>query len=201
MHDWQTLRKQQRAHLVECRKAITQNDHRVWSDTITALLQQGFPELCQKNIGIYWPIHGEYDPRPVGVHFLQQGATLALPEVTNKHTPLCFQKWRPNAPMKKGAYGIPTPEDAEQIDIDVMMVPMLGFDSQGYRLGYGSGYFDRTLAVIKPRPLVIGIAFEISRIDSVDPQSHDIPMDFVVTETGIYRNIKNTLVSVDTSAE
>ena len=201
MHDWQALRKQQRTHLVECRKAITKNDHRLWSNAITTLLQRGFPELCKKNIGIYWPIHGEYDPRPVGVYFHQQGATLALPEVANKQSPLCFQKWWPNAPMKKGAYGIPTPENTEQVDIDVMMVPMLGFDSQGYRLGYGSGYFDRTLAVIKPRPLVIGIAFEISRIDSVDPQSHDIPMDFVVTETGIYRKIENTLVSIDTPIE
>jgi len=201
MYDWQVLRKQQRTHLVECRRAITKNDHRLWSNTITTLLQQGFPELCEKNIGIYWPIHGEYDPRPVGVYFHQQGATLALPEVANKHTPLCFQKWWPDAPMKKGAYGIPTPENTEQVDIDVMMVPMLGFDSQGYRLGYGSGYFDRTLAVIKPHPLVIGIAFEISRIDSVDPQPHDIPMDLIVTETGIYRQIGNTLVSIDTPIE
>jgi len=201
MHDWQALRKQQRTHLVECRKAITKNDHRLWSNTITTLLQRGFPELREKNIGIYWPIHGEYDPRPVGVYFHQQGATLALPEVANKHTPLCFQKWWPDAPMKKGAYGIPTPENTEQVDINVMMVPMLGFDSQGYRLGYGSGYFDRTLAVIMPRPLVIGIAFEISRIDSVDPQPHDIPMDFIVTETGIYRKIENTLVSIDTPIE
>ncbi len=196
MHDWQSLRKQQRTHLVECRKAITQNDHCIWSNTITTLLQQGFPELGKKNIGIYWPIHGEYDPRPIGIYFHQQGASLALPVVANKHSPLCFQKWWPDAPMKKGAYGIPTPENTEQVNIDIVMVPMLGFDSQGYRLGYGSGYFDRTLAVINPRPVVIGIAFEISRVDSVDPQSHDIPMDFVVTEAGLYRNIKNTLISI-----
>ena len=197
MHDWQTWRKQQRTHLVDCRRAVNKNDHYAWSQAITTLLQQGFPELCNKNIGIYWPIRGEFDPRPVGIHFQHQGATLALPEVANKHTPLCFQKWWANAPMKKGAYGIPTPENTGQVAVDVIMVPMLGFDSQGYRLGYGSGYFDRTLAVIKPRPLVIGIAFEVSRIASVDPQPHDIPMDFVVTEANIYRNIESKLTPID----
>ena len=93
MHDWQTWRKQQRTHLVDCRRAIIKNDHYAWSQAITTLLQQGFPELCNKNIGIYWPIRGEFDPRPVGIHFQHQGATLALPEVANKHTPLCFQNW------------------------------------------------------------------------------------------------------------
>jgi 5-formyltetrahydrofolate cyclo-ligase len=70
---------------------------------------------------------------------------------------------------------------------------MLGFDQKGFRLGYGSGYFDRTLAEIKPYPLVIGIAFELSRLNSVYPQSHDIPMDFVITEAGIHQTTNNEL--------
>ncbi len=193
MDDWQTWRKQQRTQLIARRKIITKEDHHLWSYAITTLLQQGFPKLHKNNVGIYWPIHREFDPRPAAIYFHQQGATLALPEVVNKHTPLCFQEWWPDAPMKKGAYGIPTPEDAEQINVDVVMIPMLGFDSHGYRLGYGSGYFDRTLAVIKPRPLAIGIAFEISRLNSVYPQPHDIPMDFVITEAGIYQNAGDKL--------
>lgn len=201
MDDWQAWRKQQRAQLIANRKAIAEKDHRRWSHTITALLQHGFPELRKNSIGIYWPIHGEFDPRPAANHFHQQGATLALPEVTDKHTPLSFQKWWPEAPMKKDAYGIPTPKNTGQVAIDVIMIPMLGFDLHGYRLGYGSGYFDRTLAIIKPRPLIIGIAFEVSRLTSVQPQPHDIPMDFIVTEAGIFRNDGNELIGIKSSSK
>lgn len=201
MNDWQAWRKQQRSQLLAHRKTITKKDHHLWSHAISTSLQQGFPELQKSCIGIYWPIHGEFDPRPTGDYFFRQGATLALPEVTNKQTPLSFLKWWPEAPMKKGAYGIPTPDGTEHVTIDVIMIPMLGFDQQGYRLGYGSGYFDRTLAAIRPRPLVIGLAFEMSRLSSVHPQSHDIPMDFIVTEAGIYQNVKNALIAIKTASE
>jgi 5,10-methenyltetrahydrofolate synthetase len=130
--------------------------------------------------------------------FEKHGATLAIPEVTKKDAPLCFRRWWREAPMKKGAYGIPVPDNTEQVIIDAALIPMVGFDQQGYRLGYGSGYYDRTLASSHPCPLVIGIAFEMFRLDSVHPQVHDIPMDFIVTEAGIYQTIEKKLISIST---
>ena len=198
MDDWQKWRKLQRANLVARREAIAEKDRIFWSAAITLLLQQGFTILKKKIIGSYHPIRGEYDPRPAMDYFEKHGATLAIPEVTKKDAPLCFRKWWGKAPMKKGAYGIPVPDNTEQVIIDTALIPMVGFDQQGYRLGYGSGYYDRTLASSNPSPLVIGIAFEMFRLDSLHPQAHDIPMDFIITEAGIYQTIENKLISIST---
>lgn len=198
MDDWKKLRKQQRINLIELRKTVSKQDHRNWSEAITASLQQGFPVLQKSCIGLYWPVHGEYDPRPAMEYFLKFGASLALPIVTNKHEPLSFHKWWPDAPTKKGAYNISIPDNTEPAVIDAAIIPMVGFDQQGYRLGYGSGFFDRTLAASKLRPLVIGIAFELLHLNSINPQSHDIPMDFIITEAGIYQSTETDLTLIST---
>lgn len=95
--------------------------------------------------------------------------------------------------MKKDAYGIPVPDNTDEIPINAVIIPILGFDEQGYRLGYGSGYFDRTLAAMNPRPLSIGVAFEILRLPTIHPQQYDIPMDYVVTEQSIFFRTDNGL--------
>lgn len=129
--------------------------------------------------------------------FLQvHGATLALPEVVNKHEPLRFRKWWQGAPMKIGAYDIPVPDNTDLVTVDALIIPMIGFDKLGFRLGYGSGYFDRTLAAMNPRPLAIGVAFEILRLEDLHPHTHDIPMDFVVTEADIYHAARTGLKPV-----
>jgi 5-formyltetrahydrofolate cyclo-ligase len=187
MENWQEWRKQQRAELIARREAVAAEDHRRWSAAITASLEQRFP-LLQKNIvGFCWPYRAEYDPRPAMNFLRAHGAMLALPEVLENGAPLRFRRWWPEAPMKSGAYAIPVPDNTEVVTVGAIIMPMVGFDQQGYRLGYGGGYFDRTLAAIAPRPLTIGVAFEILRLDSVHPQSHDIAMDFIVTEAGIYQ--------------
>jgi 5-formyltetrahydrofolate cyclo-ligase len=106
--------------------------------------------------------------------------------VADKKGPLQFRKWWPGAPMKAGVYDIPFPDGTELVVPDAAIVPMNGFDEQGYRLGYGGGYFDRTLASHSPRPLAIGVSFELARLATIHPQPHDIPMDFVVTEAGLH---------------
>lgn len=105
--------------------------------------------------------------------------------------------------MKIGAYGIPVPDNTDLVTVDALVIPMIGFDKLGFRLGYGSGYFDRTLAVMNPRPLAIGVAFEILRLEDLHPHTHDIPMDFVVTEAGIYHATHKGLkpVSADQCAD
>jgi 5,10-methenyltetrahydrofolate synthetase len=169
------------------RASISKEEYREWSTAITGLLEKGFPSLQKSVVGFCWPHRGEYDPRPLMDFIHESGATLALPEVVNKHEPLGFRKWWPGAPMKIGAYDIPVPDNTDPVTVRAMVIPMTGFDKRGFRLGYGSGYFDRTLVAITPRPLAIGVAFEILRVDTLHPQPHDVRMDFIVTEAGIYR--------------
>ncbi len=186
MDNWREWRKQQRADLIARRKQITVAERSIWSEAITTSLTQGFPVLQQHCVGFYSPYQGEYDPAPVMAYLSARGATLALPEVIGRHQPLRFRKWWPQAPMRKDAYGIAMPHDTEQVAIHAAVIPMIGFDNQGYRLGYGSGFFDRTLSVIHPRPLTIGIAFEILHLPTIYPHEHDIAMDYVVTEKAVY---------------
>ena len=197
MSEWQELRSKQRIEMLACREEVSKNNRYCWSSAITATLKKGFPVLQRSAVGFYWPRCGEYDPRPAIKFFQEKGAIIALPEIENKREPLRFRKWWPTAPMKVDIYGIPVPDKTELIAVDAIIIPMVGFDKQGYRLGYGGGYFDRTLAVIKPTPLTIGVAFEISRLNSIAPQSHDIRVSFIVTEMGIYRVLmgSTTLIS------
>ncbi len=193
MHNWQAWRKNQRDLLVAKRENVVKDTHQTWSLAITTALQHNFSRLQIMKIGLYWPFRNEYDPRPIARYFKELGATLALPKVINKHEPLRFCEWWSDAPMKQGAYGIPVPDGTPIVAIDAVIVPMVGFDQLGYRLGYGSGYFDRTLATYQQQPLTIGVAFEIQRLDSVHPQPHDIAMQYIVTEAGVFQNGSNGL--------
>ncbi len=186
MDTWQEWRKKKRIELLACREAVTNDDRRHWSMVITSSLVQGFPILWKSTVGFYWPYRGEYDPRPAMSVIHERGATLALPEVDNKNKLLCFRRWWKEAPMKTGAYNIPIADNTELVMVNAIIVPMLGFDKRGYRLGYGGGYYDRTIAEINPRPLIIGVAFEILRLDNIHPRPHDIAVDFIVTEAGIH---------------
>ena len=194
MDRWQKWREKQRRKLLACREAVAENDRLCWSMAITTFLERGFPILSKNTVGFYWPHRGEYDPRPAMEIILERGATIALPEVENKL--LRFRKWWKEAPMETGAYNIPVPDNTELVVVNVIIVPMLGFDEQGYRLGYGGGYYDRTLSSINPRPLVIGAAFEILRLEDIHHRPHDIPADFIVTEAGIYQVTTNGIMAI-----
>jgi 5-formyltetrahydrofolate cyclo-ligase len=89
--------------------------------------------------------------------------------------------------LAQGALGIPYPADSAEVTPDAVLLPMNGWDMCGYRLGYGGGFFDRTLASLAKRPVTIGISYEMARLDTIHPQAWDIPMDYVVTERGVYR--------------
>lgn len=192
-------RKHQRKQLITARETLSEVTHQQWSQTISDLLKQGFPKLQKMNIGIYWPFRGEYDPRSTALYFMRHGATLALPEIVGKDKPLCFREWRPDTPLKNGAYGIPVPIEARAVRVDAIIIPVVGFDQHGYRLGYGRGYFDRTLATYHPQPLTIGIAFEMQRLENVYAQPHDIALHYIVTETGIFRTENHELKLIPAS--
>jgi len=179
-------RKARREEILSRRVSVAPEERRAWNEAITAALLEGFPLLQQAVVGFYWPFKGEFDPR-FAIHGLRKGgARAALPEVVQKGAPLRFREWWPGVGTTKGVFDLPVPTGTEVLVPQALLIPPIGFDAHGYRLGYGGGYFDRTLAALEPQPLKIGVAFELSRMPSIQPQPHDIPMDFIVTENGIH---------------
>ena len=183
--DLKRWRSGQRAELLARRRAISEAQYRQWNASITDRLRAGFPILKSMAIGFCWPFQMEFDPRFTIYEFRRQGATAALPVVVRKAAPLKFRQWWPGAPVTQGVFDLPVPDGTAEVRPQALLIPPVGFDAQGYRLGYGGGYFDRTLAALSPQPLKIGVAFELSRIATIHPQSYDVPMDFIVTEAGI----------------
>jgi 5-formyltetrahydrofolate cyclo-ligase len=189
MKDWDEIRlwrRTQRAELVARRAAADRGQRLAWNERITQRLLEGFAVPRDAVVGFCWPYKDEFDARFAIRRWREQGAIAALPEVTGRDRPLQFRKWWPGAPMSPGVYDIPVPDGTEVLTPDIALVPMNGFDGQCYRLGYGGGYFDRTLAVLNHRLLAIGVTYEMLRLPTIYPQAHDIPMDFVVTEAAVY---------------
>ena len=200
MQNWneiKTWRKARRMELIAARTAFALGQHQVWNEQITALLLTGFALPPGTVVGFCWPYKGEFDVRFVVRRWRNEGLIAALPAVVDKAQPLQFRKWWPGAPMRPGVYNIPVPDGTDILTPDVAIVPMNGFDGQGYRLGYGGGYFDRTLAALERRVLAVGVSYEALRIPTIYPQPHDISMDFVVTEAGIYRAGGRDLAPID----
>ena len=110
-----------------------------------------------------------------------------MPVVTAVGAPMVFRAWTPSAAMSSDRYGIPIPADGAAVIPDIVLLPLVAFDPQGFRLGYGGGYFDRTLAAMVPRPRAFGVGFELGRVPDIRPQAHDIRLDAVVTEAGVLR--------------
>jgi 5,10-methenyltetrahydrofolate synthetase len=139
--------------------------------------------------GFCWPIKDEPDVRQVLQHWARSGSLAALPVVIAEASPLAFRPWSSETRLEEDRYGIPTPVDGEFVTPDLLLMPLNGFDAAGYRLGYGGGYFDRTLAALSPRPLAVGVGFEINRLDSIRPEIHDQRLDWIVTEAGAFRPV------------
>ena len=179
------LRKLERIRLIAQRVTVTGADRAQWNKAITRHLIDQFPLPQRQVIGCYWPFRGEFDPR-FAMHYLQsRGAKLALPRVAQRNMPLQFRQWWPGAPMSVDLFDLPSPDNTPIVTPQALIIPVVGIDSNGFRLGYGSGYFDRTLAVMAPPPLKIAVGYELSRVATIHPQAHDIAMDFLVTEAGV----------------
>lgn len=150
---------------------------------LEALLINSKDRVC----GLFWPFQGEFDPRGLADTLMERGAQTALPMVVRPHAPLEFHRWRPGDSIERDAYGIPAPKGRNLVEPDVVLIPLVGFDGECYRLGYGGGFFDRTLAAMRHKPLAIGIGYELGRMETIFPGEHDIPMDMIVTERSIFQ--------------
>lgn len=183
-------RRAERARLRAARDAMTVAGRRRTGAAIAAhlrpLLASRIADVTGRILSAYWPIKGEPDLRPLMAALHASGVTIALPVVEVKAAPLAFRRWTPRTRMVRGDWNIPIPPpEAERVRPEIMLAPLVGWDGAGFRLGYGGGYFDRTLATLAPRPVTIGIGFQSARLATIDPQPHDIALDMIVTEAGI----------------
>jgi 5-formyltetrahydrofolate cyclo-ligase len=132
-------------------------------------------------VSLYWPFRGELDLRDWMRSAAARGVRIALPVVVEKGQPLVFREWLPGARLTRGVWNIPIPADGAEVTPGVIISPVVGFDPRNYRLGYGGGFFDRTLAAMKTPRRVIGVGHPSGALPTIHPQPHDIPMDIIVT--------------------
>ncbi len=189
-----TWRRAERERLIAARTALAPETLDSWRRRMDGFIERSFPGLARCRLAFCWPIKGEYDARHLARTLRERGALTALPVVVAPKTPLKFREWHPGVRREKGPLDIPFPSDSAEVVPNAVLLPMNGWDRQGYRLGYGAGFFDRTLASLPQKPLVIGVSYEAAKLDTIHPQSWDLPMDYVVTERGVYRRDPEGLV-------
>jgi 5-formyltetrahydrofolate cyclo-ligase len=137
-------------------------------------------------VAAYWRIRDELDCQPILVRLMDRFQPVVLPVVLGPEQPLEMRIWEQGAALYPSGFGTLAPAElAPQAQPDVVLMPLLGFDGMGTRLGYGGGYYDRTLARMKRKPRLIGLAFAAQELEAIPREAHDIPLDAVVTETGV----------------
>jgi 5-formyltetrahydrofolate cyclo-ligase len=179
-------RRGERERLIALRQGLPPADRLRWSKRIDAELRRFLADR-PGILGVYWPFRAEFDPRPLVDWAVAAGRVIALPVVVDKKGPLEYRAWRPGEPLVDGVWGIPIPEKPDRVAPSIVLAPLVGFDLACYRLGYGGGYFDRTLAALMPRPVAIGVGLAVQRLETIHPQPFDVPMDLIITETGTRR--------------
>lgn len=180
-------RRTERTRLIAARVALPHETLERYRHAIDAHLERAFPGLASAKLAFCWPVRAEYDARHLVRTLRTRGALTALPVVVAPRQPLEFREWHPGVELAAGPLDIPFPARSPVLVPEAVLLPMNGWDQAGYRLGYGGGFFDRTLVSFAKKPAVIGVAYEMAKVETIHPQSWDIPVDWVVTERGVYR--------------
>lgn len=185
MSDLAEIKKQARAKATAIRKAA----HEQWSGRAPlALASHPFPAsptVTHKIVSGFFPYQSEIDTRPLLGKLAGDGWTTCLPIVIANGQPLQFRRWLPGEPTINGVWGIPRPPDTSpELEPDVLIIPMLAFDRTGYRLGYGGGFYDRTLEKLRAikKVIAIGVAYSAQELDEVPHGLHDQPLNYIMTE-------------------
>ncbi len=141
----------------------------------------------ETTIGAYWPIKGEFDTLPALYRWSEADPArrIGLPVINRETKQLRFHVWFPGCPMEEDAYGIPKPKDTEAFEPQLLLVPCVGFGPGGLRLGYGGGFYDRTLAELGPQPVTVGVGYGHGYVPWLKGQAHDVPLDAMITEDGV----------------
>jgi len=185
--DWPEVkawRRQAREKILAARAAIALPVRQAMARRLMEHLRAALKDRPQP-ISFYWPIKAEPDLRPLMEELDDAGANLCLPVAKKLGEPLSFRVWRKGAPMTRGFWNIPVPADEEEVVPCTVIAPVLGYDGLSYRLGYGGGFFDRTLAKFGAESQAIGVGYTMFHLKTIQPQPHDIRMSAIVTQTGI----------------
>lgn len=136
-------------------------------------------------ISAYWPIRDEIDCKPILAKLMDGGHTVCLPVVVSDDAPLEFRQWEDGAALYEAGFGTLGPADgAPVVEPDILIIPLLGFDTTGTRLGYGKGHYDRSIAAMSKVPILVGYAFAAQELKDIPRAAHDVPLDWLVTEAG-----------------
>lgn len=179
---WRTAERQR---LIKLRLSMPSTERISFSQAIELHLDAVIGSLVGKTVGVYWPFRGEPNLRRWMEGVWRRGGRSALPVVVRKAAPLAFRTWSPGEKLVPGVWSIPTPALGDVVEPEIVVAPIVGFDSRCFRLGYGGGFYDRTLAAMKTRPRTIGVGYAQAEIATIYPMPHDIPMDCIVTEHGL----------------
>jgi 5-formyltetrahydrofolate cyclo-ligase len=174
-----------RRRLIAARLEVTPAARAAAESAIVRALITHFGRTNPGVVGCYWPHQGEPSIRGAMLRVIDLGGLVALPAPIRPRQPMEFRSWGPQSQMIPGLGGILQPAFGKPLRPDILIIPLVGFDARGHRLGYGGGYYDRTLAALTPRPATIGVGLELGRLRSLVPQAHDIPLDAIVTEAGL----------------
>tara|TARA_R110002124_G_scaffold114535_14_gene269315 strand:+ start:5877 stop:6464 length:588 start_codon:yes stop_codon:yes gene_type:complete len=175
-----------RLQALAARAALSQASRAEAAAAVVQTFFDSIPLQPDDVVAAYWRIRDELDCQPILVRLMDSNQTVVLPVVLGPDQPLEMRVWEQGASLYEAGFGTLAPSElAPQKEPDIVLVPLLGFDNQGTRLGYGGGYYDRTLAHMKKTPRLIGLAFAAQELDSIPRDSHDVPLDAVITEAGI----------------
>lgn len=163
---------------IDVRKQVVARVRTVLEEVVAARRADGL----RTEVAFYWPIRGELGVADAIVPLLAGDVGAALPFIPGRDCALQFRRWSPGCAMVPGIWNIPTPAEDERVVPNVLLIPVVGFDAAGYRLGNGGGYYDRTLAQLPPSTIAIGVGFECLRLPTIHPEPHDVPMWRVITE-------------------
>jgi 5-formyltetrahydrofolate cyclo-ligase len=171
------------------RAARASLDHGERADAAIAAAQHFFNAVALQVsdvVAAYWRIRDELDCQPILVKLMDSNQKVVLPAVLGPDQPLDLRVWEQGASLYESGFGTLAPSDlAPRAEPDIVIIPLLGFDSHGTRLGYGGGYYDRTLASMSKKPKLVGLAFAAQELDHIPRELHDVPLDIIVTEAGV----------------
>jgi 5-formyltetrahydrofolate cyclo-ligase len=138
-------------------------------------------------IGAYWPIKGEFDALPALYRWTEADdqRIIGLPVVDKDTKQLRFHSWFPGCEMEEDAFGIPKPKQTPAFEPTLLLVPCVGYGPNGIRLGYGGGFYDRTLATLTPRPFTVGLAYTHGYVPWLAGEPHDVPLDAILSDEGV----------------
>ncbi|MBN9242153.1 MAG: 5-formyltetrahydrofolate cyclo-ligase [Mesorhizobium sp.] len=175
-------RQAERKRLISERLAVGVEERKRKAQRIASLLDLAISRFSGRVVGVYWPVQGEPDLRDWTIRVVERGGRIALPVVIQKGWPLEYRIWSPGDLLENGIGNIPSPARGPAVQPDIVVAPVVGFDEDHHRLGYGGGFFDRTLAAMRRKPVAIGVGYAEARMPTIHPQPHDIAMDVVLTD-------------------